>query len=168
MLFMKGFTLIEFLIYIGIVAIVLLSANAIALNVIFGKVKLSTIEEVNQNARFSMVKIASTISNAETINNPATSTQAASLSLKMADTAKDPTVFDVSGGILRIQEGTGAAVNLISDEVTVADIQFFNISYLDTPGTVRIQMTIKASTTSTRQEYIFEKTFYTTANIRKK
>lgn len=66
----KGTTLIEFLIYITIVALVLTAAGAIVLNVLFGKAKLGAIEEVSQNGRLSLEKIADTIRNAEAINSP--------------------------------------------------------------------------------------------------
>ncbi len=164
----KGFTLLEFLLYIGIVGIILTVSGAIGLNVLFGKAKLMSIEEVSQNARFAMEDMALKIRNSEAINSPATSTSASTLSLQMADSTKNPTVFDVSSGIVQITEGTGSAVDLTSSEVTVTTLQFSNISYSNTPGTVRVQMTIKRVNPENRQEYNFEKTFYTTATIRKK
>lgn len=66
----KGTTLIEFLIYITIVGIILTAAGAIFLNVLFGKAKLMSIEEVSQNGRLSIEKMADTIRNAEAINSP--------------------------------------------------------------------------------------------------
>lgn len=81
-------------------------------------------------------------------------------SLKMADAAKNPTLFYLSGGALWMQEGTSAAVRLTSSEVTVTVLQFTNVSYASTPGTVRIKMTVQSNN--------FEKTFYTTTNVRKK
>lgn len=164
----KGFTLLEFLLYISLVGIILLVAGAIGLNVLFGKAKLGAIEEVSQNARFTIEKIADRVRNAEAINSPAQGASASTLSLQMANAGQNPTVFDLSGGVARIKEGAGATTDLTSNEVTVTALQFSNISYTDTPGTVRIQMTIKLTNPENRQEYNFEKTFYTTANIRKK
>lgn len=136
----KGFTLLEFLLYIGLVGIILTVSGAIGLNVFFGKAKLMAIEEVSQNARFTMEKVARVVRNGQ-----------------------DSSIFTLSGGAL-LQNGTA----ITSDEVTVTDFQIFDISYPDTPGTKRIQMTIKFNNPENRQEYNFEKTFYTTANIRKK
>jgi len=164
----KAFTLIEFLIYIGIVGLVLIAAGAIALNILFDKAKLTAIEEVSQNTRFTMEKIANTVRNAQAINSPAISASAPALSLQMADSGKNPTVFDLFGGAVRIKEGAGSAVNLTSSKITVTNLQFSNISYASTPGTIRIQITVKSINPGNRQEYNFEKIFYTTANIRKK
>jgi Tfp pilus assembly protein PilW len=164
---MKGFTLIEFLLYIGLLGIILTVSGAIGLNILFGKAKLNSIEEVSQNSRFAIEKIASTIRNAQAINSPATSTNGTSLSLVMTDSSLNPTVFDLSSKILRITEGAGSAVNLTSDEVSVSDLQFTNISYTGTPGTVRIQITVEHINPDNRPEYDVSKTFYATANLRK-
>lgn len=164
----KAFTLIEFLIYIGIVGTIVIAASAIAFNIFFVKAKIESIEAVSQNARISMERIANRIRNAEAINSPAPGTSVSTLSLQMADAAYNPTIFDVSGTTLRIQEGAAQAVNLTSSQVLVTNLQFSNISYTDTPGTVRAQMTVRLVNPGNRQEYDFEKTFYTTTNIRKK
>lgn len=164
----KGFTFIEFLLYIGIVGVVLTVAGAIGLNVLFGKAKLIAIEEVSQNARFTMEKITESIRSAQQINSPTQGATSSTLSLQMADAAKNPTVFTLASGILQIQESTGAVVDLTSSEVVVSALQFSNISYPNTPGAVRIEMTLQFTNPENRQEYRFEETFYTTTNIRVK
>ncbi|MEW5908094.1 MAG: prepilin-type N-terminal cleavage/methylation domain-containing protein [Patescibacteria group bacterium] len=164
----KAFTLIEFLIYIGIVGIILIVTGTIALNIFFGKAKLVAMEEVSQNARMAMEKIGERIRNAQSINSPPMGTSASSLSLLMADSQQNPTVFDLSNGILRMTENGGSAISLTSDEVIVTTLQFSNISYPNIPGTMRIQITMKYVNPENKSEYNVEKTFYTTANIRKK
>jgi prepilin-type N-terminal cleavage/methylation domain-containing protein len=164
----RGFTLIEFVIYIAIVGIILVVAGAIGFNILFGKAKLAAIEEVSQNARFTMEKIADTVRNAQAINSPSIGTTAPLLSLQIADSSKNPTLFDVSAGTLRITEGVSQPVSLTASEVTATNLQFSNVSYALAPGTVRIQMTVQFTNPSGRPEYNFAKTFYTTANIRKK
>lgn len=164
----RGFTLIEFLIYIAIVGTVLLATGAIGFNVLFGKAKLMAIEEVSQNARFTMERIAMSVRNAETIQSPVPGASDSVLALKMADKTKNPTSFVLSNGSLQIKEGPGAFVSLTSSETMVTALQFSNISYPNTPGTIRIQMTLQYTNPSNRPEYRFSKTFYTTATVRKK
>ncbi|PCI19707.1 hypothetical protein COB64_03275 [Candidatus Wolfebacteria bacterium] len=163
----KGFTLLEFLIYIGLVSIILIVFGAIALNVFSSEAKLSAIEEVSQNARFTMEKIATSVRNAEVINNPDQDMSASSLSLQMADTVQNPTIFNLLDGVVTITEGIGSPVNVTSSEVNVSELIFSNLSYSATPGTVRIQMTVKLVNPDNRQEYKVERTYFTTANIRK-
>lgn len=164
----KGFTLLEFVLYIGIVGIVLLVAGAIGLNVLFGKAKLMAVEEVSQSARFALERMSERIRSAKAIVNPLPGAAAAALSLEFADADKNPTVFDAAAGILRIKEGLGAPIPLTANEVSITDLQFSNISYPNTPGTLRVELRLKLVNPENRQEYNFEKTFYTTANIRKK
>lgn len=166
-MYRRGFTLIEFLIYISIVSIVLFAAGSIGLNVLLGKIKFLAREEVVQNTRFAFEKMAGIVRNAQAINAPAPGTSAFAISLQVADVLRNPTVFDLSNGTVRIQEGSGAHVLLTSSEVVVTNLEFSNISYPNTSGTVRIQMRMKFLNSSGHPEYEFEKTFYTTANIRK-
>jgi len=55
---MKGFTFIELLIYIGIVAVVLVLATSFAFDIIEGSIKNSSFREVQQNARFAMDRVS--------------------------------------------------------------------------------------------------------------
>jgi len=160
----KGFTLLEFLLYIGLVGIILTVSGAIALNVLFGKAKLMSIEEVSQNARFAMERMALDIRNADAIDTPPQGAASSSLSLEKSSGNLE---FELVSGVLERKVGGGSFVALTSSSVNITDLEFTNISYSNTPGTIRIQMTIKQVNPENRQEYNFEKTFYTTANIRK-
>jgi len=163
-----GFTLIEFLLYFGLITVIFISSSAMAFNIFSGKAKLVSIEEVSQNARLAMEKMIRVIGNAASINAPLISQSGSVLSLAMDDPSKDPTVFDAEGGVLTIKEGAGSAVELISDEVVGSQLLFSNISYADAPGAVRIELSIARENPQGANPYEFEKTFFTTANIRKK
>jgi prepilin-type N-terminal cleavage/methylation domain-containing protein len=164
----KGFTLIEFMLYIAIVGVMLAVTAGSSLQILLNREKLAVIEEVSHNARFSLEKIIATVRNAQAINSPAPAASASSLSLQMANAALNPTVFDLSGGVIRITEGAGSAVDLTTNEVTISTLLFSNISYGSTPGTVRIQITAEATNPGSRPEHDFSETFYATANIYQK
>ena len=65
-----GFTLIEVLLYLGIVVVIISVASAITFNVLFSKAKVMAMREVTQNARFAMDKVAREVRNAESITSP--------------------------------------------------------------------------------------------------
>lgn len=163
-----GFTLIEFMLYIGLIGILVTFIGAVGLNVLFGKAKLSTIEEVGQNARFSLETIIRSIENAESIVTPTVGATSSTLTLVMASTTLHPTVFDLSSSTVRREEGSGGTIAFTSGNVVVSDLSFSNVSYAGTPGTVRIEMTIALENPENRQEYEFEKTFYTSATVRER
>jgi Tfp pilus assembly protein PilW len=149
----KSFTLIEFLIYIGIVGSFLILAIGFLWNIIFGNIKETAYQEVQQNARFVFSKMTKEIKKATGINNPLPGSSFNTLSLAMADSSLNPTVFDVAGGKLRITQGSSGPYDLTSNEVVISDIQFSNISYHGTPGAVKIEMTIEYSNPANLNEY---------------
>jgi len=149
----KGFTLIEFLIYIAIVSSILVLMSGFLWNIVFGDIKENAYQEVQQNGRFALTKISQEIKKATGINNPPAGSSANSLSLVMADPPLNPTVFDVADGKLRITQGTAGPYELTSDAVIVSNLQFTNLSYLNTPGTIRIEISIEYLNPSGRMEY---------------
>lgn len=98
---MKGFTLIEFLIYIAIVSLSLVLIAGFALDIIQGGTKTFVHREVQQNARFAMEKISRAIR-----------------------AGQDPiVVFTLSDGIL-YQGGLPITTN----QVRVTNLQFIPVS----------------------------------------
>ena len=161
-----AFTLIEFAIYIAVASGLATAAGAIALNALFAKTKLAAVEEVASNGRFALEIITGRIERARNINNPAAGLSASTLSLQMSNAGADPTEFDLSSGRLRMREGTGAFVELTSDEVTVTNLVFRNLSHFSTPGAVRMQITVETSGAAGQQEYAFGETFFGAAALR--
>ena len=148
-----GFTLIEFVIYISIVGTILVLMTGFLWNIIFGNIKETAYQEVQQNGRFVLTKIIQEIKKATGINNPLPGSSSNTLSLAMADTNLNPTIFEVTGGKLRIIQGSQGPYELSSDQVVVSSLQFTNLSYENTPGTIRIEITIEHLNPSGRNEY---------------
>jgi len=149
----KSFTLIELLLYISIISLVLISITGFFWNIASGNIKESSYQEVQQNGRFVMTKITQEIKKAIGINSPVLGSSANSLSLKMSDSNLNPTIFDVSGGKLRITQGASAPIELTTDQVVANNLQFTNLSYLNTPGTIRVETTLENLNPSGKSEY---------------
>jgi type II secretory pathway pseudopilin PulG len=64
----KGFTLIEAILYLAIAGTVLYFISGFAFNAIFGRAKIETIQEVNQNSRSVLDEISRSISDSIEIN----------------------------------------------------------------------------------------------------
>lgn len=164
----SGFTLIEFLIYFSILAILMVIMSGILFQVLSNRTRLGTLDEINQNARTIIEQLTTRIHNAQGITTPTQGTTTSNLSLTYTDSVKNPTVIDLSSGLIRVQEGSSLTVPLNSNEVTVSNLSFTNISYPNAPGGIRIVFTLQSSNTSSGQEYSHAETFYTTATIRPK
>ncbi len=163
---MKGFSLIEILIYLAIIALIVVVLANFAINFFSAKTKAETMREVEQNMRFAQEKMTRTIRNAAGINSPIFGSSASSLSLSMADGAKDPTIFQVSGGQLTIKEGVSSAVAITSSKVNVSSLTFTNVSYAGTKGTVRIEITIDYNNPASQPDYQYQLSESTSATVR--
>lgn len=162
----QGFTLIELLLYISIAAIIVFTIASLLRFTLESRVKNQTIAEIEQQGLQVMQLITQTVRNATIINSPTIGNSVASLSLAVVDGANSPTVFDLSSGVIRIKEGTGATVNLTSSKVTVSSLSFQNLSRVGTPNIIRVSFTITYTNSSGRNEYDFTKTFYGSADLR--
>lgn len=149
----SGFTLIEFLIYIAILAVVVTLIIGFFLDIILGNIKETSYQEVQQNARFILTKISQEVKKATGINSPNPGESASALSLAMASPSSDPTLIDVIEGKLRLTKGISAPQELTTDLVEISNLRFTNLSYPDTPGTIRIEMTISHINPANRIEY---------------
>lgn len=164
---MKGFTIIELIIYIGIVAGILLVFFNFGWEVVYGDVKSQTIREVQQNSRFTMEKITESILSASGINTPLNGNFSDSLSLEMQDLNLTPTVFEVSDGRLIITQGSNTPYQLTNNRVRVSSLQFSNLSYENTPGTIRSEMTIEYFNPANLNQYEASLSTENTVSLRK-
>ena len=158
--YQKGFTLIELLLYIAIASIIVFTTASLLRFTLESRVKNQTIAEVEQEGAQVMQLITQTVRNATAISSPTIGASGASLSV-------DTTVFDLSGGAIRIKEGAGAAVNLTSSKITVSSLNFQNLSRVSTPNIARVSFTVTYTNSSGRNEYDFTKSFYGSAGLRK-
>lgn len=161
-----GFTLIELLLYIAISSILLLALSIFLSTLIQARIKNQTIMEVENQGLLVMRQITQTIRNAEAITVPAEGSNASSLTLDVITVAQDPTMFDVSGGVIQVTEGAAAPIALTNSRVTVSSLTFYNLSRTGTPGTIRIQLVLAYVNPSGRNEYSYQKSFFGTATLR--
>ncbi|MCR4328495.1 MAG: prepilin-type N-terminal cleavage/methylation domain-containing protein [Patescibacteria group bacterium] len=162
----KGFTLIELLLYVAVASVLLSAISTFFFILLESRVKNQTIAEVEQQGMRVMQMITRASRNAEAITSPSQGASAASLILDVITVADDPTVFDLSGGVLRIKEGSGSVIPLTNSRVTASSLSFFNLSRASTPGAISIQFTLTHANPAGRNEYNFSETFYGSASLR--
>jgi hypothetical protein len=110
--------------------------------------------------------VTQTLRNATAINSPSAGASVAMLSVNTPVGASNPTVFDLSSGVIRITEGAEAAVGLNNSLVTASGLTFQNLTTSGTPGTIRITFTLTRVNPSGRNEYDYAQTFYGSASLR--
>jgi Tfp pilus assembly protein PilW len=162
----KGFTLLELLLYIATSAAILLVISGFLSVLLKARIKNQTVSDVEIQGQAVMRLMTQTIRNSSTINSPANGVSASSISLNTYVPAQNPTIFDLSGGVLQIKEGVGAVIPLTNSRVTVSGVTFHNLSRAGSPGTVHLQFTLTRVNVSGRNEYTYSKTFTGSASLR--
>lgn len=74
-------------------------------------------------------------------------------------------VSTAGGSALQIKEGAAAAIPLTSNDVQVSGLTFNNLTRSGTPGIVQVSFTLSRVNPSGRNEYDYQKTFTSTAEV---
>ena len=161
-----GFTLIELILYLAIVAIILTSIIPFAWGVIGSGVKSRTQEEVFSNARYISERIKYEIRNSYDINS-ITNTQIV-LCQNPSSCATNPTTITFSSPNIIIQNKGGAVVNLNSADVAISAPS--GIFFVDYSGgstkNILYQFTAASNLNSNRSEYTQTVSFEGAAEVR--
>lgn len=152
-----GFSLIEFLIYIAILVMVIFTMGLVASNVFQVGVRNDVVQEVSQNGRFAMQRMGQAVKEASIIIEPE-ETEGNILRLSFEDLNKNPTIFDIFEGKLRIKEGEREYIELTTSKVVVDRLVFKKVS----EDSVRVEMNISFYNPQDLPEYEF-KSFFTSS-----
>jgi type II secretory pathway pseudopilin PulG len=162
----SGYTLIELLLYVSVVGSLLIALSMFFATAADARVKGQTISEVNQQGTAAMEYITQTIRNADSITAPAAAGSGASLTLAVPTVALSPTIFDLSGTVLEVKEGTAAYIALTTNDLQITNLTFKNLTRSGTAGVVQVSFTITRTNPNNKNEYDYQKTFVTSAALR--
>ncbi len=159
----QAFSMIEVLLYMAMIAVFSLVVTSYWSSLNELRIRGQAMTTVTTESAYVMEQLTQIIRNADSVNGMTTT----SLNLKMLDVNKDPTTVSFSGGQLTVQEGSSAAVNLISNRVVLSGINFTNLTTSGKPASIRIQLQLSNNNTSGRNEANYSTTLYDTASLRK-
>jgi len=158
----SGFTLIEIIIYGALVTMIIGALVLTSVNILGARARITAMEEVSHNARFALERIMSEIRGSQAIETVSGS------QLKITNIDGDPVEFNLTEGVIKMSRGEGATrFSLTGSSVNVSSLQFSDVSYEDTSGAIRIEMTVEFANPLGRPEWDFQRTFYATENLRK-
>jgi prepilin-type N-terminal cleavage/methylation domain-containing protein len=155
----KGFTLIEFLIYISIFASILVLTFGFFWDTIFSNIQENIRQEIQENGQFSIFKISREIKRAKSIIFPSQGSSGNYLSLEMSDLSLNPTIFELENGKLKITQGGNSSYFLTTDSVKVEEISFSNLSFNQTPGIIKMEIKISSLNPLYQNSMIFKSSF---------
>ena len=160
----RGFTLVEILLYMGLLAILLVVLTEILVSILAVKIESEATSSVEQDSRFILSRMVYDISRATDISFPPQIGQTRS-NLKMT-VGGFLYEYAENGGNLQLINDLGTN-NLNSSETTISNPSFqriANTAVPDTKDTIKIQFTITSKTT--RSQGPETKTFTTTVGRR--
>ena len=155
-----GFTLIEIILYIGIIAIIFAAIVPFALVTIGSSVKSSVQQTVYSDAYLISERIKYEIRGASGVSN--VSANGISLTNFSPDST---TVIDLTGGKARINKNGAGAVNLSSNGTTVSELTFTNNTSSDTKSK-NISFVLTVISSGVRQEYQASATLRSSVEVR--
>lgn len=161
----KGYTLLELLLYMVIVSVLLASVTAFFGATADARFKNQTISEINDQGQSIMDYMTQTIRNATSITTPAAAASGASLTLVVPTGSLSPTVFSLSGTTLQVKEGAAAAIALTNNDVRITSLTFTNLTRSGTSGNVQISFTLSYVNPNSHNEFDYQKTFTSSAEI---
>ena len=130
----RGFTLIETLVYLGLLSFLIIGILASSYYIIQGSNKVREKIMVETEADFLLKKISWAISGLPTITAPSIGTTGLSLTAINSHISPNPFTFDLDSatGQLRMTHGSGPAKPLNSVNVAVSNLSF---QYVPAAGT---------------------------------
>ncbi|MFH1286938.1 MAG: four helix bundle protein [Candidatus Magasanikbacteria bacterium] len=166
-----GFTLVELIIYIAIIAGILIALLSFIQYIMNARTKAYVIQEVHSNTRTAMTLVEQLIREADGVNIGASTlgSDPGVLSLSMASSSLDPTIIDltVDDGSLRVTRGSGEAEILTSEHVRVENFITTRIGSGKRKDNIRIQMTVAYDSDGSDVYYTYAFPVTSTVTLRK-
>lgn len=120
----NGFTLIEAILYIGLLSILISGTLLTAYRVMEGSTDISGKFIAQEEANFLLRKIDWALTGISSINVPSPQT----LIVNKVNFSENPITFDLDSGNLRITRDGGTATILNSENILVSDLVFTHIN----------------------------------------
>jgi type II secretory pathway pseudopilin PulG len=165
----KGFTLLEFILYFALISLVMTAIIGFSLDFVRSRNKALIVAQVEQETRFGLMRILRAVRQATRLNVGSSTFDSATgtLSVDQSATSTTPTVFDVSSGTLRIKEGSGSATPLTSPDVEVTKLRFSKDNLGGNNNAVTVELTVRYASTSPSADFNYTVAASGTAVIRK-
>lgn len=163
----KGTTILEFLLYIAIVGLVLVTVVRFMADFSSSQAKAAALAEASHNARFALSRIEAELREASDLNVGSTvfDVHPGTLSLATASAPANPTVFAIVNGALTVQQGAGLALPLTNSRVEVTSFVLRDVSVAGRTRAVRITLTLRHRNTGNLSEFDAETTVETTVRV---
>jgi hypothetical protein len=135
----QGYTLVEIILYSGILALFLLLTVQIFISVKLSSAHSDVFVSLSKNFRQTVSDLTPTIKGAETVTSPLPGETVSVLSLN-----DGLILYQLGDGVFRKTEN-GQTWDLTTEEVTVSNLSFQNLAEVDQAASIKIKMTLESN-----------------------
>jgi len=157
---MHGYSIVEVIIYIGMLSVFMAVLTGIFVSTIDAKLESESISAIEQDGRFIIAKLAYDINRAQSIETPALGTTGNTLQITVDSLAES---FALSNGKLQITKSNNTD-DLNGHDTTISNLTFQRLGNIN--GKNSIKMTFTITSITQRATGPETKAFQTTLAIR--
>lgn len=137
-----GFTLVELILYVSLMAIFLLSLVTLITTIQSSRLRSITIAEVEQQWDFILSHIVRTLTNTTSVTTPTIGNVSSILTVTSTFFNGNPVAYSLTDWVMSVTEWWASAIPLHNERVIVTDLEFHNLWHPDTHGSIRVQFTL--------------------------
>lgn len=163
---MRGFTLIETIIYIALISVILTMTLLATIGLLETKNRTAARLEVEEEANFLMGKIGWALAGARAVTAPAAGATSTALTVEKFNFAQNPITFDLADGAVRIRYGSAAPTPLLSESAIVQNLVFEHITGGGNPA-MKIVLSLEVNPQGPYAQYPAQTVAETTIALRK-
>ncbi len=162
----RGFTLIEFLLYAGVVSLLLFGVSMLSMNTFAQKGKTEAMTLVEQVGGYTLWRMIHEAQEAVSIEAPIPGATSSLVILRTNSTSTDPTVITLSEQKIVIKQGVLATSSITSEYISASNLLFVNSSASGTPGVLTFSFDMSSGDALSLRENYFSQTFETSVTLR--
>lgn len=140
----KGVTLVELLLYMGLLAILLVIMTNLFVSIVELKLESDSTSAIEQDGRFIMSRIIYDINNADSITTPAS--PGASGGTLVLVNGSETLTYSLSGSNLQLNSSINGSANLNSSEATISGLSFQRLGPSGGRNSIKINFTVTSVT----------------------
>ncbi|MCX6742994.1 MAG: prepilin-type N-terminal cleavage/methylation domain-containing protein [Candidatus Parcubacteria bacterium] len=138
----QGFTLIETIIYFGLLAIIIVFLVSFFSQTTFLKSKINERLDNLDNAQYGLERMMWFLQNSIEVKEPLAGQSSNQLTVNSLVSEKNPIKFFIEDNILKMQVADEQPLNLTNNHLIVQDISFTNQAFINQPAIIQIKMTV--------------------------
>ena len=162
----RGFTLIEILLYLSLFVVVVLGSVAFIHTMFETNVKTKVILEADNEAEHALAIIAQYVRNGVVIFSPNKNQTGDILIMQSLDESQSPILFGIIDDSIVMSTGGLSTTTLTSANIKVSNLKFTNAGSVNGKDSIKISFKVNTQGENKRQEYTYEKTYEATASLR--